>query len=235
MCMTFRSPVKAPTTGRSDDPRPVLLPRLRRLTGIRRRACRKGADRSGRASHYAGCGDRAAVRDIVYDALRCKRSFAALGGGLTGRGLVLGAARAAGVRRRGSTAPPMVRRRSVTSRDLLAAGLEALELPDWLAPRLLAALGPDFAPVMQALRQRAPVFLRVNTARTDVAGAIAALAAEGVVAQPHPLAKTALEDHGKRQKNPEFSGVFAGPCRIAGCRFSGGGRRGAADRWPACA
>ncbi|MGB4828146.1 MAG: RsmB/NOP family class I SAM-dependent RNA methyltransferase, partial [Paracoccaceae bacterium] len=40
----------------------------------------------GRASRYAGSGDRAAVRDIVYDALRCKRSFAALGGGLTGRG-----------------------------------------------------------------------------------------------------------------------------------------------------
>ena len=44
----------------------------------------------GRASRFAGSGDRHAVRDIVYDALRCQRSFAALGGGLTGRGLVLG-------------------------------------------------------------------------------------------------------------------------------------------------
>ncbi len=50
----------------------------------------------GRGARYAGSGDRAAVRDIVYDALRCRRSFAALGGGLTGRGLVLGAARTAG-------------------------------------------------------------------------------------------------------------------------------------------
>ncbi|MGL5010521.1 MAG: RsmB/NOP family class I SAM-dependent RNA methyltransferase, partial [Paracoccaceae bacterium] len=50
----------------------------------------------GRASRYAGSGDRAAVRDLVFDALRCRRSFAALGGGLTGRGLVLGGLRAAG-------------------------------------------------------------------------------------------------------------------------------------------
>ena len=154
----------------------------------------------GRASRYAGSGDRAAVRDIVYDALRCKRSFAALGGGLTGRGLVLGAARAAGVQASwfdGSAHGPA---QVGDEPGPAPQGLEALDCPDWLAPLLLAALGPDFAPVMQALRQRAPVFLRVNTARTDVAGAIAALAAEGVVAQPHPLAKTALEVTGNARK-----------------------------------
>ena len=42
----------------------------------------------GRANRYAGSGDRAAIRDVVYDALRCRASFAALGGGLSGRGLV---------------------------------------------------------------------------------------------------------------------------------------------------
>ena len=34
----------------------------------------------GRASRFAGSGDRFAVRDLVFDALRCKRSYAALGG-----------------------------------------------------------------------------------------------------------------------------------------------------------
>ena len=34
----------------------------------------------GRANRYAGSGDRAGIRDLVYDALRCKRSYAALGG-----------------------------------------------------------------------------------------------------------------------------------------------------------
>ena len=50
----------------------------------------------GRASRFAGSGDRAAVRDLVYDALRKRASSAARGGGLTGRGLVLGLMREAG-------------------------------------------------------------------------------------------------------------------------------------------
>ena len=50
----------------------------------------------GRANRFAGSGDRHALRDLVYDALRCKRSYAALGGGMTGRGLILGGQRAAG-------------------------------------------------------------------------------------------------------------------------------------------
>ena len=50
----------------------------------------------GRANRYAGSGDRAAVRDIVYDVLRCRRSLAALGGGDGARALVLGWARERG-------------------------------------------------------------------------------------------------------------------------------------------
>ena len=52
--------------------------------------------RWSRASRFAGSGDRAAVRDLVFDALRCRDSHAALGGGLTGRGLMIGGLRAAG-------------------------------------------------------------------------------------------------------------------------------------------
>lgn len=47
-----------------------------------------------RRSRYAGSGDRAAVRDYVFDALRCRRSFGWLGGGEDGRALMLGALRA---------------------------------------------------------------------------------------------------------------------------------------------
>src|SRR6056297_4007013 len=50
-----------------------------------------------RGARYAGSKDRAAVRDHVFQALRCKRSYACLGGAETGRGLMLGALRAGGV------------------------------------------------------------------------------------------------------------------------------------------
>lgn len=144
----------------------------------------------GRASRYAGSGDRAAVRDIVFDCLRCRRSFAALGGGETGFGLVLGWARASGQEALFSGeghAPPVPQG---VGRE--PEGLEALDCPDWLGPVLGASLGDSFAPVMQALRQRAPVFLRVNLARGDRQAAIAALAAEGITAEAEVLADTAL-------------------------------------------
>lgn len=49
-----------------------------------------------RRSRFAGSGDRAAIRDLVFDALRRKRSLAAHGGAMTGRGLMLGLLRAEG-------------------------------------------------------------------------------------------------------------------------------------------
>lgn len=149
----------------------------------------------GRASRFAGSGDRHAVRDLVFDAIRCRRSFAALGGAETGRGLILGGLRAAGVSPDGlftgeGHAPAPV---TVAEQPQAPAELAALDCPDWLAPALQRSLGADFAAVMQALRHRAPVFLRVNTARLSRDEAMARLAAEGIGTRPHPLAQTALE------------------------------------------
>lgn len=149
----------------------------------------------GRASRFAGSGDRAAVRDLVFDALRCRRSHAALGGGLTGRGLVLGGLRAAGVDPEGlftgeGHAPSQV---GPDEAGVTPDGNVALDCPDWLAPALSASLGADFPAVMRVMQSRAPVFLRVNAARGDLASAQAMLASEGIVSRPHPLAKFALE------------------------------------------
>jgi 16S rRNA (cytosine967-C5)-methyltransferase len=156
-------------------------------------AAEKALTNWGRASRYAGSGDRAAVRDIVYDCLRRRRSFGALGGGETARGLVLGAARAAGAEAAwfdGSAYGPGL---ADDPPGRSPQGTEALDCPDWLAPRLRVSLGEDFSAVMQALQRRAPVFVRVNAARASLAEAQAALQADGIVTVPHPLAKTALE------------------------------------------
>lgn len=154
----------------------------------------------GRASRYAGSGDRAAVRDIVFDALRQRRSAAARGGGLTGRGLVLGLARAAGQEAHFSgeghaPAPP-----GPSEQGRPPTGTEALDLPDWLLPELEQSLGADCHPVLEAMRHRAPVFLRVNVRKADRDGAIAALAEEGIVAIPHPLPGTALQVTGHARR-----------------------------------
>jgi 16S rRNA (cytosine967-C5)-methyltransferase len=147
----------------------------------------------GRANRYAGSGDRHAVRDIVFDAWRCRRSFAALGGGETGRGLVLGGQRAmgdAGLFTGIGHAPAVV-----TDGDagVVPEGLAALDCPEWLGTELQESLGPDFAPVLQAMQRRAPVFVRVNVARATVEAVQARLRDEGISAQLRPEVKTALE------------------------------------------
>lgn len=148
-----------------------------------------------RGSRYAGSGDRAAVRDHVFDALRRMRSCAALGGGLTGRGLMLGIVRAQGgdvaALFSGQGHAPAPPRPDEAPAPMSEA--ERLDCPDWLEPPLRAALGADFPAVMEAMQARAPVFLRVNLCKADRAQARAMLHAEGIVTHPHPLAATALE------------------------------------------
>ncbi len=148
----------------------------------------------GRANRYAGSGDRAAIRDHVFTALRCRASFAAWGGGLTGRGLMLGAFRASGqevtsIFSGEGHAPAKVADEAGT----MPKGYAALDCPDWLGPRLEASLGPDFVPVMQALQRRAPVFLRVNTVKGKREAAQAALLSDEIVSSPVEWVNTALE------------------------------------------
>lgn len=155
----------------------------------------------GRASRFAGSGDRAAVRDHVFDVLRCRGSFAALGGGESGRALVLGLARAQGLAVAAlftgeghAPAPLSAQEAARLAQPLPAEGaLADLDWPDWLRPQLQADLGAAYAAVSARMRARAPVFLRVNLARGDRAAAQAALALEGIATRPDPLAETALE------------------------------------------
>ncbi|MCU0802843.1 MAG: RsmB/NOP family class I SAM-dependent RNA methyltransferase, partial [Rhodobacteraceae bacterium] len=130
----------------------------------------------GRASRYAGSGDRAAVRDLVFDALRCRSSHAALGGGLTGRGLILGGLRAAqgdeGLFSGLGHAPAMT---GPADAGQLPAGPAALDCPEWLWPLFAQSLGGSVEAVLRAMQTRAPVFLRVNHLRGTIAAAQAAL------------------------------------------------------------
>ncbi|SFP25018.1 RsmB/NOP family class I SAM-dependent RNA methyltransferase [Tranquillimonas alkanivorans] len=150
-----------------------------------------------RSHRFAGSGDRAAIRDHVFDALRCRRSFAALGGAETGRGLMIGAFRDVGVDAAevftGARFAPAPLSEQEAEPQAIDDPLVALDCPDWLAGPLRGSLGDDFEPVMQRLRRRAPVFLRVNLLKGTMETALAALAEEGLETAPGPLAATALE------------------------------------------
>ncbi|MDG1118085.1 MAG: RsmB/NOP family class I SAM-dependent RNA methyltransferase [Flavimaricola sp.] len=152
----------------------------------------------GRASRFAGSKDRLAVRDHVYDGWRCQRSCAALGGSHTGRGIMIGALRHAGVDPATlmtgdghAPQPPGPLDQGIRVEEL--PDPVRYDMPDWLADRLLTDLGPRATEAMTALQSRAPVFLRVNGRKSDPAGAIVALAHDGIEAVAVPDVPGALE------------------------------------------
>ncbi|TJZ84009.1 RsmB/NOP family class I SAM-dependent RNA methyltransferase [Paracoccus hibiscisoli] len=150
--------------------------------------------RWSRASRFAGSGDRAALRDLVFGALRRRDSLAALGGGLSGRGLMVGHAHQAGLpldaifTGEGHAPAPL------TPQEAAPQAADPLpdDLPDWLRPDWHRALGAQADAVAQAMTDRAPVWLRVNLAQHDPAAVAEALAAEGIATQPAPDLPSAL-------------------------------------------
>lgn len=151
--------------------------------------------RWSRASRFAGSGDRAGVRDLVFDALRQRDSLAALGGGLTGRGLMLGRARSRGedpdgiFTGEGHAPAPLTPDERAGGADPDAA--QRMNLPEWLQPLWSRSLGDEAGPIAAAIADRAPVWLRVNARKAETATALAALAEDGIEAladDRHPLA-----------------------------------------------
>ncbi len=153
----------------------------------------------GRKNRYAGSKDRAAIGDIVYGVLRKRQSFASLGGGDTGRALLLGYVRASG-QDPGSVfgvdryAPSELtdHERSLGSSTQIQLE-ECHDFPEWLWPELLRSHGDKAPRVAHALRERAPVHLRVNLRKTSREEAIALLASEGVTSEPVELSPSALQ------------------------------------------
>jgi 16S rRNA (cytosine967-C5)-methyltransferase len=156
--------------------------------------------RWARASRFAGSRDRAAIRDVVFDCLRQRRSLGYLGGGDTGRALVLAHAAlespdvdALFTGTGFDPAPLTPAERASLAADLARAPRAIrLDVPDFLEGELAADLAADLEPVMAAMRQRAPVDLRVNTLKTSARAAIVALARDAVLVEPHPLVANAL-------------------------------------------
>lgn len=160
--------------------------------------------RWARGSRFAGSGDRAAVRDLVFDSLRRLRSRAAWGGGMSGRAIMIGACREHGedparlFTGEGHAPPPL------SAAEIAAGhppdGHDALDLPNWLLPLWRASLGDRADPVALLMRDRAPVWLRANPLRGTAEELRGRLAEDGIEVLPHPDLPTALQvTAGQRQ------------------------------------
>ena len=164
-----------------------------------------------RRSRFAGSKDRRAVRDHVYQALRRRRSFAARGGALSGRGLMIGALREAGldadtVFNGEGHAPAPLTETEQSSVSVQLDPNDAWDVPDWMIPLFEASLGDQAQETAQALTERAPVMLRVNLRKAAVDQAAVQLAESQIIVQADPIAETALRviEGGPRVQNSDL-------------------------------
>jgi 16S rRNA (cytosine967-C5)-methyltransferase len=142
----------------------------------------------GKASRFAGSGDRSAVGNLVYDALRRSGSIAARMGADTPRALVLGAAgRALGLDAAQIAAaadgsrhalPPLTdAERAALERTDAPSEPELLaDVPAWIVPLLRPVFGNRLPAEVAALSGRAPVDIRVNTLKATRTAVLAELA-----------------------------------------------------------
>ena len=152
----------------------------------------------GRAHRFAGSGDRRAIADLAYDAVRRMRSAAWAAGRpetAEARALLIGSLRLDGAdpdtrfTGQGHAPAPLDAAERAPTRPVSAApdGVR-LDLPDWMLEQVSHLPRAALAP----LRRRAPVFLRVALARATREDALAMLAGDGVTAEPGPLAPGCL-------------------------------------------
>lgn len=151
----------------------------------------------GLSHRFAGSGDRAAIGNIVYDALRKKLSNAFMMGDDTPAML----AHAVLFRQWGMVPEDLARQSegdrfappppapealaALATRDLATAPLHVqADVPEWTMPFFARSFGEDWPRQMQAMSERPPLDLRVNTLKASPERVLKALQRSGAAAAP---------------------------------------------------
>lgn len=177
----------------------------------------------GLSHRFAGSGDRAAIGNIVYDALRRRRSAAWLLDSDAARALGYGAIllewnetpsslNAMLEGDRFAPQPLSESEQKTLSRRALEEAPDAVraDCPDWCAPLLQQTFGDDWVSEAMGLSKRPPLDLRVNTIKSDRERVLAELRDTG--ASPAPIALNGvrippISGHGRHpnvQAEPAF-------------------------------
>ncbi|MER8521887.1 RsmB/NOP family class I SAM-dependent RNA methyltransferase [Mesorhizobium sp. M0814] len=177
----------------------------------------------GLSHRFAGGGDRAAIGNIVYDALRRKRSAGWLLGEDTPRAIGFGAlllewgqtAQSLNEALEGDKfAPPLLTADELTTlaarRLADAPPAVRADIPDWCMPLFERAFGTAWVEEGAALATRPPLDLRVNTLKADRGKVLAELAETGAKPAriaPHGIRIPPIEGDGRHpnvQAEPAF-------------------------------
>ncbi len=179
----------------------------------------------GQAHRFAGAGDRAAIGNLVYDALRKRSSHAWVTGEDTPSAIIFSA-----LLRQWGLSPeqlqeafagdahapeiPVAKLQAALARDLAEAPDHVrADAPSWCAPHLQASFGDEWVKEAAALTGRPPLDLRANTLKSTRDKVLKELARTGAVA-------ARLAPHGIRIPAGE------GPARLPNVTAEPGYRKG---------
>ncbi len=156
----------------------------------------------GLSHRFAGSSDRAAIGNLVYDALRKRSSLAWRMGGDTPWHLALGVAifewgeTPAGLNAAFAEdrhAPPLIPDGFAAADLADAPDHVRADLPEWLAPHFAAASDNELVAEGEALAGRPPLDLRVNTLKASREKVLQRLARLGAVPTPYSPAGLRIE------------------------------------------
>ena len=171
----------------------------------------------GKAHRFAGSGDRAAIGNVVFDALRQQASATHIMGALSARANVIGVLCEQGMSGdaiaalfSGETHAPLPLTADEKAR-IATAKLDSAppwiqgNYPQWLHASLQRVFGTEAVAEGQAFARRAPVDIRVNTLKTSRETVLQSMTMYGAIATPHsPLGIRLLPPEGaRRQPNVE--------------------------------
>ena len=150
----------------------------------------------GRGNRFAGSKDRAAIRDLVFQAVRCRRSAGAWPKPISARAWAIGSLQANDVELEnlfnniGHAPTPLTNDELTTFKN---TDQNTFDLQDWIIDELCNSYGiKKAAEIAEALRHRAPICLRINTQKATLIEVQKSLSDNMIDTVVNPICDTAL-------------------------------------------
>ena len=150
----------------------------------------------GRGNRFAGSKDRAAIRDLVFQAVRCRRSAGAWPKPISARAWAIGSLQANDVELEnlfnniGHAPTPLTNDELTTFKN---TDQNTFDLQDWIIDELCNSYGIKKASeIAEALRHRAPICLRINTQKATLIEVQKSLSDNMIDTVVNPICDTAL-------------------------------------------